>query len=264
MRSAFSFLSFFAYLCLSVFIFGCKQNSNSTSESPWKINHQVTIRNNNPLKVDSTIIDKLNARRAYDNQPKISIVFPSKDIISCKIAAFPYTTKDEKNQPYFDGQTYLNTIDSAYLVSQLKTIPQLIANPAGGTSFGNFDGLDTANRLMLDTDSRVGILCALKTDTNYMCHIMLSHKNWYNPNRGIMALITPHGKILEWMISDGEVTPGDPHGKILRMVTISSDNMINIEEYAEGDNSEHYEFYATYKVEHNDFAFRKRTLYALR
>ena len=114
-----------------------------------------------------------------------------------------------------------------------------------------------------DEYGKIGIVCALKVDTNYMCHIMLTHKDWYYNDRGILALITPHGKILDWVFSDGELTQGNPHGNIIRMLTINTDYSVKIEEYSVGDNSEHYKFNAIYGISNSNFILKKRKLHML-
>jgi hypothetical protein len=264
MRSTFSFLILFSGLCLLSFVGGCNQqtkDNKSKSESLEKPKSQVVKRNESRLRTALTKIDTNIFDEAYNKAPIIYLdFFPSSHAIACKMATMPYTTVKEVNQPYIDGQTYLGSADSAYLISRLKSLQPLLVNPDGGTAFGDFDCLASTDCLTLDAYRRIGIVCALKTDSNYLCHIMLSHKNWYDTDRGIILLITPNGEILEWMFSDGELTQGNPHGNIDRMFTIVSDHTINIEEYAFGDNSDHYALHANYEISGKKFILKKRKL----
>ncbi len=249
-------------------LFSCnRQPSNDAQKDRPK--SQKALQKDTISSKSATINDTSVINVLYNRLPTIALPFlPSNQNsyhkITCKIPALPYTSINDKNLAYVKKQTFLIPLDSTFILSELKTLRPRIVNPDGGTSFGDFDCLsDSANCFNTDEYGKIGIVCALKVDTNYMCHIMLTRKDWYYNDRGILALITPHGKILDWVFSDGELTQGNPHGNIIRTLTINSDNSIKIEEYSVGDNSEHYEFTAIYHVSNSNFILKKRKLRVL-
>ncbi|WP_342644556.1 hypothetical protein [Mucilaginibacter sp. CSA2-8R] len=260
--------SYFLIAGLTV-LFSCNQQPSNHNAQKDRPKSKQALRKNIISSKSATANDTSVINDLYNRLLTITLpFFPSNQNsygnITCKIPALPYTSINDKNLAYIKKQTILKTLDSAFVLRELKTLRHRIVNPDGGTSFGDFDCLsDSANCLNTDEYGKIGIVCALKVDTNYMCHIMLTRKDWYYTDRGILALITPHGKILDCVFSDGELTQGNPHGNIIRTLTINSDHSIKIEEYAVGDNSEHYEFTAIYRVSNSNFILKKRKLLLL-
>jgi hypothetical protein len=261
MRSTLSCLSIF--LGISIF-FSCKQPPKKTNPEQESNKKLLQSSKNDGQSKKVAVIDSNNAISAYNKLPTIALPFltssqRSDSVITYKIPTLPYTTIDHKNQVYVDKRIYLNTIDTTYLLSQLKKSQPRTVNPKGGTSFGDLDCVsDSGHCINTGEQGKIGIVCALKVNSNYLCHIVLSYKEWYSDNRGILLLVNPHGEILEWMFSDGDLGNGNSHGNIDRMFTINSNHTIRIEEYAYGDNSDHYSFYAIYKVSDKKFILQKR------
>ncbi|RYE59204.1 MAG: hypothetical protein EOP48_01640 [Sphingobacteriales bacterium] len=249
-------------------LFSCNQQPINKGQRGRPKNQEAVQKDSTSTK-NVTVNDTIVENDLYNRLPTIILPFlPSNQNshakTSCKIPTLPYTSVDDKNLVYIKRQTRLIPVDSTFILSELKGLRPRVVNPDGGTSFGDFDCLlDSASCLNIDEYSKIGIICALKVDSNYLCHIVLTHKDWYYNDRGILALITPHGKILDWMFSNGELTVGNPHGNIIRMLTINSDYSVKIEEYSTGDNSEHYKFNAIYGVGNTNFILKKRKLHML-
>jgi len=263
---------FIGFLISGIYLlFSCKHptTNNKTKQGLTK-NQQPTKKDTHLSKINPAT-DTSGANNIYNNLATIALPFlpsgqKSNFKISSKEPVLPYTTGEYSSltaltRKYIAGQRYLVPIDSAFIISKLKGLQPMTVNPNGGTSFGDFDCiLDSADCLSTDEYGKIGIVCALKVDSNYLCHIILSHKEWYYNDRGILILITHQGEILDWMFSNGELTVGNPHGNITRMLTIISNSKIKIQEYAFGDNSEHYEFNATFSIRDNKFIVLKRKL----
>ncbi|WPU97016.1 hypothetical protein SNE25_15955 [Mucilaginibacter sabulilitoris] len=258
------------FFIASIFaLFSCNQQPSSNKAQRDRLRNQQTLPKDTTISKNITTNDTGVINDLYNKLSTTTLPFlPSNQTLSAKIASrtpsLPYTSVEDKNLVHIKKQTRLIPVDSAFVIGGLKTSRPQIVNPDGGTSFGDFDCLlDSANCLNTDEYGKIGIVCALKVDTNYLCHIMLTHKDWYYNDRGILALITPQGKILDWVFSDGELTQGNPHGNIIRTLTINSDHSVKIEEYSVGDNSEHYEFTAIYSVSNSNFILKKRKLHML-
>jgi hypothetical protein len=73
-------------------------------------------------------------------------------------------------------------------------------------------------------------------------------KGEYGFSRGLLLNISPLGILKDWIVSNGSLNEGNPHGNIFRNFTVPANGSIRIEESAEGDNTETYSFYTTYKI----------------
>jgi hypothetical protein len=274
MRSKLNFLSFFACLCLLGFGLGCNQNKKDTSQLNSKKIAQDPKKTNHSLKPDSAKIINDSLTKAYNMLPKIYLpFFPSSPTVNCKqlVSTYLYASTDIYQGLYVDGQTYLGTTDTAFLISKLKNKRPLIVNPEGGTSFGTLDyrastdTLDDQNDMQntiddVAKDNKIGVVWAKKVDDAFMCYIMIKGNEWYGLDLGILILITQRGNILDWMPVKGSKGVGNPHGSIERNFAISPNNTITIKEDSYGDNSDIYEFYANYVVKNKRFVLQKRKL----
>ena len=278
MRSPFIILFLFIGVCLSVFNFSCKQNAKDKAKTQHvnKSNPQASVNIKRNSKSDSSKIIADSLAKAYNILPQIYLpFFPSSSKLNCKQLITTYTTVDNKDQAFINGQTYLTTLDTTFLILKLKNKRPLVVNPEGGTSFGTLgyrgstDTLNGQNDIenTIDnavTNSKIGVVWAKKVGDDYMCYIMITGKEWFIGDLGILMLITPHGDILDWMPSKGLLGIGNPHGGIERMFTVLPNNTIRINEDSFGDNSDIYEFYANYVVKNKRFVLQNRKLHMIR
>ncbi|MDB5118271.1 MAG: hypothetical protein JWQ79_3763 [Mucilaginibacter sp.] len=180
-----------------------------------------------------------------------------------KITSLPYSSESEQDRlwyVYSDKQIKLHLNDSSFVVNKLKSIPQTIVNPNGGSGFGNLDfvdGFEEASPLG-DASARIAILRVIKnnTQTGYILHIVVGGGIW----DGILACVNYRDDLISWIYSNGSANGGNPHGNIYRSFKISNDGVIHIEEGSWGDNTETYGFTASYKVVKNKFVLLKRKL----
>jgi hypothetical protein len=185
-------------------------------------------------------------------------------IKNAKVSSLPYSSESEQSRQWFinsEKQTKLHLSDSVFVATKLKSIPQTIVNPKGGTSFGDMDCPDSSESRLAGFGA-IAIMYVIKstTDKSYLVHIEVEESGMYPLWHGILACVTPQGEIKSWIYSDGSANGGNPHGNISREFKILPNNIIKISEGAWGDNTETYGFNATYQVVGSKFVLKKRRL----
>lgn len=163
-------------------------------------------------------------------------------------ATLPYSTEQADYKSYYAGRRILHGIDSSTFINQLRAIKPIIVNTKGGTAFGELDCSETKDCLKEDVIGEVFILGKFRVGNSMLLHVGLKEKSEFPLTQGLLINIDSNGKVLQWLISDGSVSPGNPHGSISRDMTITKAGLIRIEESAWGDNSEHYKLKVIYQI----------------
>jgi len=179
-------------------------------------------------------------------------------IKNVKIASLPYSTEQNLNRTYREGQKSLHSEDSVFIIEKLNSILPTTINPYGGNSFGPLDCADISDCLHIEDISKIEVLCLVKVVDNYLLHIALKEKDGLS--RGILICITSGGEINGWMFSDGSANGGNPNGNISRDLTILEDKTIQINEVSWGDNTETYTLNATFIITDGIFELKKRKM----
>ncbi|ASU32014.1 hypothetical protein [Mucilaginibacter xinganensis] len=167
------------------------------------------------------------------------------------VAKLPYSTAGARYRHYRENQKEIHSTDSVFIIKSLKSILPKVVNPQGGTAFGSFDcDEDTTICLQPEEIAKIAIICVIKNNynSNWLIHMEYQRKGDYGLSRGLLLNISPQGNLNDWIISNGSLNEGNPHGNIFRNFTVPVNGSIRIEESAEGDNTDKYVFYTTYKI----------------